>query len=230
MPRTLAIGDIHGCLHAFDSLLALIDLQPDDVLVTLGDYVDRGPDSKGVLSRLLELKKRCGLVPLKGNHDLMMLAACEDQQHFNEWMSCGGRKTVESYGPCSDPPTLLNLVPVGHWQFLADDCLPYHEAGNHFFVHGNVEPDVPLGEQPEDMLFWKKLVVSDSRPHQSGKRMICGHTQQRSGRPLALEHAVCIDTWVYGDGWLTCLDVDREAYWQANQRGETRMGMLGFSR
>jgi serine/threonine protein phosphatase 1 len=58
--------------------------------------------------------------------------------------------------------------------------------------------------------------------------MICGHSSQRSGRPLVLDHAICIDTWVYGDGWLTCLDLDAELYWQANQRGETRMRNLGF--
>jgi serine/threonine protein phosphatase 1 len=58
--------------------------------------------------------------------------------------------------------------------------------------------------------------------------MICGHNVQRSGRPLVLDGAICIDTWVYGDGWLTCLDVESDIYWQANQRGEMRMGNLRF--
>jgi serine/threonine protein phosphatase 1 len=71
--RTLAIGDIHGCLRAFNVLLDEVNLQPDDVLVTLGDYVDRGPNSKGVLERLLATTARCQCFPLKGNHDLMML-------------------------------------------------------------------------------------------------------------------------------------------------------------
>jgi serine/threonine protein phosphatase 1 len=78
------------------------------------------------------------------------------------------------------------------------------------------------------MLYWEKISGQSERRHGSGKIMVCGHTQQRSGRPLVLDHAVCIDTWVYGDGWLTCLDVENEAYWQANQRGETRRGRLDF--
>ena len=61
------------------------------------------------------------------------------------------------------------------------------------------------------------------RPHVSGKTMICGHTRQENGLPCNLGHAICIDTWVYGDGWLTCLDVEEGTCWQANQRGETRM-------
>jgi serine/threonine protein phosphatase 1 len=80
--RTLAIGDIHGCLRAFDLLLELVQPEPKDLLVTLGDYVDRGPDSKGVLDRLIDLKTRCRHIPLIGNHDLMMLAAREDLDHF----------------------------------------------------------------------------------------------------------------------------------------------------
>ena len=58
--------------------------------------------------------------------------------------------------------------------------------------------------------------------------MVCGHSVQPSGRPLVLNHAICIDTWVYGDGWLTCLDVGSEVYWQANERGQMRVGNLQF--
>src|SRR5438128_1319674 len=95
--RTLAIGDIHGCLRAFDALLEEVDPQPGDVLVILGDYVDRGPDSKGVLDRMLALGERCRCLPLKGNHELMMLAGREDAEHFNEWLKSGGKQTLASY-------------------------------------------------------------------------------------------------------------------------------------
>jgi serine/threonine protein phosphatase 1 len=226
--RTLAIGDIHGCLRAFDTLLESIDLRSDDLLVTLGDYVDRGPDAKGVIDRLIGLRELCRHVALTGNHDLMMLAAREDVEHFNEWLGYGGKQTLESYRAKSDFATFANAVPDSHWRFVKDRCRPFYQINTHFFVHANVHPDLPLEEQPDYMLFWEHLQEHDSRPHESGKIMICGHTQQRSGRPLVLDHAICIDTWACGDGWLTCLDVEMQAYWQANQQGQTRMGNLGF--
>jgi serine/threonine protein phosphatase 1 len=226
--RTLAIGDIHGCLRALDALLDAVDPQRDDLVVILGDYVDRGPDSKGVLERLLALQARCRCLTLKGNHDLMMLAAREDLEHFAEWLKCGGKQTLTSYRANEDLATFAMAIPARHWRFLEADCMPYHETDTHLFVHANVYPDIPLEDQPDYMLYWETLESATWRPHESGKTMICGHSVQRSGRPLVLDHAICIDTWVYGDGWLTCLDVDLDVYWQANQRGETRMGSLGF--
>jgi serine/threonine protein phosphatase 1 len=226
--RTLAIGDIHGCLRAFDAILQEVDPQREDVLVTLGDYVDRGPDAKGVLERVLALGARCRIVPIKGNHDLMMLAARQDQEHFDEWLKTGGKQTLASYHANEDWQTFAETIPIRHWRFLNDDCVPYHETDAHFFVHANVYPDLPLMEQPDYMLYWETLESDTWRQHESGKTMVCGHSVQRSGRPLVLDHAICIDTWVYGDGWLTCLDVGLEVYWQANERGQTRAGNLQF--
>jgi len=226
--RTLAIGDIHGCLRALDALLEQVDPQRGDLVVTLGDYVDRGSDSKGVLDRLVALGACCRLVALQGNHDRMMLAGREDTEHFREWLECGGKRTLESYQAREDWEAFATAIPTRHWRFLQDDCVPYHESATHFFVHANVYPDLPLAEQPDYMLYWETLEAVKWRPHESGKTMICGHSVQRSGHPLVLDHAICIDTWVYGDGWLTCLDVEAEVYWQANQRGETRMRNLGF--
>jgi serine/threonine protein phosphatase 1 len=226
--RTLAIGDIHGCLRAFDLLLEQVEPQRGDLLITLGDYVDRGPDARGVLDQLIALRTRIEMVSLKGNHDLMMLAAREDQQHFDEWLRCGGTQVLESYQAANDWATFASVIPERHWRFLEEECVSYHESAEHIFVHANVYSHLPLDEQPDYMLFWERLQAGDWRPHESGKTMICGHSAQRSGRPLVLDHAVCIDTWVYGDGWLTCLDVTQEIYWQANQRGETRLGNLDF--
>jgi serine/threonine protein phosphatase 1 len=226
--RTLAIGDIHGCSRALDVLLEQIAPQPDELVVIVGDYVDRGPDSKGVLERMLALQRHCRCVALKGNHDLMMLTAREDEEHFAEWLACGGKQTLDSYRAKVNCETLADAIPAQHWHFLEHDCVAYHEIDTHFFVHANVLADLPLAEQPDYMLYWEKLEPGTWCPHESGKTMICGHSAQRSGRPLVLDRAICIDTWVYGDGWLTCLDVDSEVYWQANQRGEKRMGNLRF--
>jgi serine/threonine protein phosphatase 1 len=227
--RTLAIGDIHGCVQALDALLREVQPQKDDLLVTLGDYVDRGPHSNVVLDRILALQEHCHCVCLRGNHDQMMLLARQDEDHFRDWLSCGGRRTLASYGADENRSTFADAIPERHWRFLQDDCVPHFETASHFYVHANVYPDYPLAEQPDYfMLYWESLELATWRPHMSGKTVVCGHTAQRSGRPLMLDRAICIDTWAYGNGWLTCLDIDLEAYWQPNEHGQTRMGNLAF--
>src|SRR4026209_381065 len=96
--RTIAIGDVHGCSVALQTLIAAINPQPEDTIVTLGDYVDRGPDSRGVIDQLIALIDRCELVPLLGNHDLMLLQSITDRAMFDFWQTCGGSATLESYG------------------------------------------------------------------------------------------------------------------------------------
>ena len=221
--RNRAIGDIHGCLRALDLLLEMVQPQPDDLVVTLGDYVDRGPDSCGVLDRLLDLHRQCKMVSLRGNHDIMMLESRDKLSVFEDWLDSGGTATLRSYGiePCWN--TFADGIPPAHWSFLKERCLPYYETDTHFFVHANAYPDMPLGGQPDHMLFWERLNPEHMRVHESGKIMVCGHTSQRSGRPMDFGYAVCIDTWVYGDGWLTCLDVSSGQYWQTNQKGKRDM-------
>jgi serine/threonine protein phosphatase 1 len=220
--RVLAIGDIHGCLKALDTLLAAVAPTPEDLLITLGDYTDRGPDSRGVLDRMVALHATGRLVALRGNHDEMFLEARADLAGM--WVAVGGRETMESYDAFPTAAGML-LVPEAHWEFLEESCVDWYETETHFFVHANVYPDLPLDEQPTYMLYWEKL--AEPVAHVSGKVMVCGHTRQKSGLPLDLGTAVCIDTGVYDpDGWLTCLDVGTGRYWQANQRGELREGRL----
>jgi serine/threonine protein phosphatase 1 len=224
--RILAIGDIHGCRTALDHLLNLIKLRPGDQLITLGDYIDRGPDSKGVIDRLIPLHVAGQLVPLRGNHELMMLGAKEGGlSELGFWLHCGGAEALLSYAEPGKDPTLED-VPATHWHFVKHTCLDWYELDSHFFVHANVHPGLPLDQQLSQFLHWEILKPLWHIPHCSGKVMICGHTQQKSGEPLNLTSAICIDTWAYGGGWLTCLDVMTGEYWQANQLGETRMGKL----
>jgi serine/threonine protein phosphatase 1 len=156
----------------------------------------------------------------------MMLDARHDETSFADWYACGGKQTLESYKAQPHWEMFAQSIPAAHWRFLEETCQPYYENDTHFFVHANAYPAIPLNEQPDFMLYWEPLDIYQSKPHESGKVMICGHSAQRSGRPLDLDHAVCIDTWVYGDGWLTCLDVGSGEYWQANQECETRTGKL----
>lgn len=224
--RVLAIGDIHGCLRAFSVLMNEVGPRPEDLLVTLGDYVDRGPDSRGVLDYLIDLYATGRLVPLRGNHDQMMAEARERNDPLL-WLSCGGVPTLQSYGAADPEQPNYEDIPERHWKFLEEDCVDWHETDTHFFVHANAYPDQPLADQPGYMLRWEPLVPEESRPHESGKVMVCGHTRQKKGTIRDLGHAICIDTGAYAPtGWLTCLDVISGRWWQANQAGETRKGRL----
>ena len=220
--RHLAVGDIHGCFKALTTLAAFVPFDPDDVIITLGDYVNRGPDSRAVLDWLIAYSEKGKLVPLRGNHDIMMMRAREDSDALAEFLKCGGDATLASYLPDEKPRRLAD-VPDSHWQFL-EETRAWFETDSHFFVHANAYPDVALEEQPDYMLYWESF--DEPAPHFCGKTMVCGHTSQKSGKPKNVGHAVCIDTWAHGEGWLTCLDVDCGKYWQANQRGETRRCVL----
>ncbi|MEO1526894.1 MAG: metallophosphoesterase family protein [Planctomycetota bacterium] len=213
--RTLAIGDIHGCFRSLDALERAVGMSPHDRVITLGDYVDRGPDSKRVLQWLLRRKESGDLVPIRGNHELMLLSAMHSQPHLEQWLASGGDAVLESYD-VGHPSEL----PPEHVLFLERRLRSNFRTETHFFVHANAYADIPIAEQPDYMLYWESF--GDPTPHESGKIMVCGHTPQRSGVPKSVGHAICLDTWACGKGWLTCLDVDAGYCWQANERGETR--------
>jgi serine/threonine protein phosphatase 1 len=153
--RVLAIGDIHGCLQALDTLLTAVAPTGNDWIVTLGDYVDRGPDSCRVLERLLELHRGGRLIALGGNHEEMLLGVREDFSTLPAWLEFGGQETLDSYaraGFGSD----LQAIPENHWSFLQEVCVNCFETETHFFVHGNVDPRLPLSQQPTEILRWQK--------------------------------------------------------------------------
>jgi serine/threonine protein phosphatase 1 len=214
-PRTLAIGDIHGCSVALRTLLAVVELQPQDRVVTLGDYVDRGPDSRGVLDQLVALIHRCDFIPLIGNHDLMLLQSFHDPAIMEFWRSCGGNRTLASYDGS------LENIPTEHLAFLRN-LRPYFETEKWIFVHANYDAELPLAETEEDLLLWQHVSTPAPGPHFSGKRVIVGHTPQGDGRVLDLGHLVCIDTYCFGGGWLTAFDVETGEVWQADQQGNAR--------
>jgi serine/threonine protein phosphatase 1 len=222
--RLLAIGDIHGCYRALMALVKAVKLTPEDALITLGDYVNRGPDSSSVVDWLIHRSKNGLLIPLRGNHEIMMLRARDNNEAFANWIAVGGKETLASYSPLGDQGRLAD-VPDSHWDFLENHLRDYYETDRHIFVHANLYPDLPLPEQPEFMLFWEQL-DEWTPPHISGKTMICGHTSQRSGKPLNMGHAVCIDTAACKGGWLSCLELETNFYWQANEAGEVRSGFL----
>ncbi len=220
MPRHLAIGDIHGCVNALKSLVDFVDPQDDDTIITLGDYVDRGPDSRGVVDYVIELRKKYHLVPLRGNHEIMMLDSREKRSWLDSWLQYGGEATLRSYASLPNASLSFDDVPDSHIDFLTNDLQAYYECESHFFVHANADPAVPLQEQSDAALYWKKY--DDPGPHCSGKVMVCGHTTQLTGFPRSNGHSICIDTWAYGRGWLTGFEVETGMVWQANEAGDTR--------
>jgi serine/threonine protein phosphatase 1 len=226
--RYLAVGDIHGCFKALETLAAFVPFGSDDLIITLGDYVDRGPDSRAVLDWVIARQQTGKLVALRGNHELMMLEARENIQAFKVWLRAGGEATLASYSRSVDGANQIE-IPESHWRFLKEELRGWFETEKHFFVHAGAYADCPLDQQPEIMLYWESF--DDPPPHKSGKIMVCGHTSQKVGLPRSVGHAVCIDTRAYGeDGWLTCLDIASGRYWQANQKGETREDWLEGAR
>src|SRR5438105_12925967 len=123
--RYLAIGDIHGYSDVLRALLEFVKAAPEDQIITLGDYVDRGPNSRGVLDQLIALNETGRLTALRGNHDFMMLEARKGELYLQEWSDCGGRSTLESYG------NELDAVPESHWLFLEEECIDWYEIDTH---------------------------------------------------------------------------------------------------
>jgi serine/threonine protein phosphatase 1 len=215
--RTIAIGDIHGCSAALSALIDAIGPRPEDTIVTLDDSINRGPDSRGVLDRLIDLGRRCRLVPILGNHDQMLLDVRSGKYPIYWLLDMGGTATLESYGPGRD----LDLIPDEHHDFLSG-CLDFHETETHLFIHANYFPDIPMAEQHVGMLRWESLRDMTPGPHESGKAVIAGHTSQKGGEILDLGHLKCIDTFCHGGGWLTALEVDAGEVWQSDRHGRIR--------
>lgn len=199
-----------------------IPIAADDLLITLGDYIDRGPGTKEVVAWLIARYATGTLIPLRGNHEVMMFAAMEGTLSLSSWLRFGGDKVLTSYS--GSAAGTFRDIPRDHLRFLREELRPYHETSTHLFVHAAVDSQLPIDRQSDETLYWERFETI--LPHISGKKVICGHTSQRSGLPNDRGHAICLDTWVYGDGWLTCLDVASGQFWQANQRGEFRTATL----
>jgi len=213
-PRTIAIGDIHGCDCALEILLGeLAPFQADDEIVVLGDVIDRGPNTKRCIELLLELRTQCRMVHLMGNHEEMFFDAMMHRDLSHGWFSYGGKEMLASYGGQFD------FIPESHLNFLRNGR-EYHENDNEIFVHGFIRWDSPPDIESARWLRWSRI-DPNLPPHKSGKRIICGHTAQKEGRPLVTPHAVCIDTCAYCErGRLSALILGEDLLIQSNQAGQ----------
>ncbi len=215
--RIYAIGDIHGCNEQLGNLHEIIaaDLarRPVDapLLLHIGDYVDRGADTAGVLNRLLERSRIEGVpaVNLVGNHDETMLHALSgDRPAATDWLFTGGRPALESYGIDPDSPreSWPARVPAEHIDFLRDLTLTYRDGG-YFFVHGGVRPGVPLEHQArEDLLRMRQPFLYSEMNF--GAVVVHGHSPVK--QPVVRHNRIAIDTGAVFGGKMTCLVLEGE--------------------
>jgi diadenosine tetraphosphatase ApaH/serine/threonine PP2A family protein phosphatase len=220
--RIYAIGDIHGRSDLLDRMVTQIsrDLEAHPVgtalTVTLGDYVDRGPDSRGVIERLLRNPFQTPLVALKGNHESLLEAFLVDPAVAGQWRRLGGLETLHSYGvPVASlmigknyeeaAEALRAALPPAHLEFLRSlwTSLP---VGKYFLCHAGVRPGIPLDRQSEEDMLWIREEFLSSRAD-FGKIVVHGHTPAES--PEVLPNRINIDTGAFMTGRLTCAVLDK---------------------
>ncbi|MFZ5448982.1 MAG: metallophosphoesterase family protein [Thermodesulfobacteriota bacterium] len=206
-----AIGDIHGSLESLERLLEKIkpDLQRDRLLF-VGDYIDRGPSSKGVVDYIIRLKNLAPpeqIICLKGNHEAMFLDFLQGQER-ELFLFNGGLATLEDYWG-DDWVDRENLaLPPDHRQFYQDLMLHY-ETADYIFVHGGLKPGVALADQQEEDLLWIRGEFITSM-EDFGRRVIFGHTPFR--QPLLMPNKIGIDTGAVYGNFLTALKLPEEEF------------------
>ena len=202
MPRTYALSDIHGCLTKLDGLVSRCRADAkDDVarFIFLGDYIDRGPDSRGVLDYLIDLQHRrpAEVTCLCGNHEDMALNAIDDASQIAQWVVYnGGDKALRSFGV-----THPSDIPARYVDWMR--ALGTHlDDGVRFFVHAGINPVRPLDRQTRhDMLWMREPFLSD--PREFGRFVVHGHTPLQGGCPDLRSNRVNIDTAAVLGGPLT---------------------------
>ncbi|SHM85334.1 metallophosphoesterase [Bradyrhizobium lablabi] len=177
MSFTYAIPDVHGRLDLVQAALARVVSHAagkQATIVTLGDYVDRGPNSRGVIECLMGWKSETlTLVALKGNHEAMMWETCNNLAELGRWVENGGGQTLASYGVNDTQMPNLPLVLRAHLNWIADLAL-MHVDRHRVFVHAGVDPKIPLNRQSEQTLLWKRYVADFYLGH-GERHVVHGH-------------------------------------------------------
>ena len=213
--RRFVIGDIHGCSKALRTLIECIDPAAEDELVFLGDYVDRGPDSRGVIDQVIELQSHCRVIPLRGNHEIMLQSVAFGGMNADIWISSGGKATVTSYGGS------LEKIPVTHREFLRS-LRPHYETTESIFVHANYDARVAMDELGDELRYWTHLGPAMPPPHFTGKRVYVGHTPQANGCVLDMGYLVGVDTYCFGTGYLSAMNIETDEVIQVDKKGFRR--------
>ncbi|MBF9152394.1 metallophosphoesterase family protein [Novosphingobium jiangmenense] len=223
--RVYAIGDIHGRLDLFEQLLAKIDQddatrgEAETLLILLGDLVDRGPDSRGVVERAIQLMASGRVRVLAGNHEEMMLASLRDTEVLRYFLRHGGRETLFSYGLTAEEYSRGNLdeireranalIPPAHIAFM-EAMENQIVVGDYLFVHAGIRPGVPLDRQMTSDLRWiRREFLEHERPY--GHFVVHGHTIMEE--PDLRPNRIGIDTGAFVTGKLTALGLEGDDRW-----------------
>jgi calcineurin-like phosphoesterase family protein len=214
--RYVVIGDVHGDAFRLEALLAHLDFE-SQCLIFLGDYIDRGPDSRCVLDLLCDLSDQLGArsVFLAGNHELALLRYLADGD-LPRFAAYGGIATIRSYGvrsPVGDvAATLRTAIPARHIHFL-ESLRASFEANGILFSHTGLDPSLPGDRSMATMADTSHPeIFRDTVP----QIVVCGHYVQRSGAPLVRDQVTCIDTGCGTiNGPLTALVLPEKTFIQA---------------
>jgi len=209
MRKTYAVGDIHGSLGKLRNLVTRCERDADGApmaFVFLGDYIDRGPDSRGVIEYLMELQARPtgSVITLMGNHEALALAALDSSLNAGDWLLQGGDKTLRSYGVSN-----VYELPPKHVAWLRSLRLSYDD-GQRLYVHAGVDPEKPLDDQHDaDLLCIREPFLSDARNY--GRLIVHGHTPMKTGKPDLRANRLNLDTGaVYGRALTAAVFTDGE--------------------
>ena len=183
MSRYIAITDIHGELDKLERLLSRIQLRPDDIFVFLGDYIDRGPNSKGVVDKVIEISEQYETITLIGSHEYALLHANSDDYYHYLFWNYGGPATVKSYGGSFD-----NILKI-HGDFFRNLKF-YHLTDDYLFVHAGINPRYKLEDQSEVDLVYIRSAFYNNK-HNLKQKVIFGHTE--FDKPLIKDDKICID-------------------------------------
>jgi serine/threonine protein phosphatase 1 len=212
------IGDIHGCADEIRHLIDALPLARGDRVVFLGDYIDRGPDSHGVVSYLRSLQQQheeIDFVFLKGNHEDMLLSYLGlSGQHGDMFLINGGKATLASYGIGPENLTarhILSAIPSTHLEFYGQ-LKNYHLMDPFLCVHAGIHPQKTLAEQSDEEFLWIRNAFI-YRPHTLPYTVIFGHTPQAAVF-YDLPYKVGLDTGLVYGNMLTCLEVDEKVLFQ----------------
>ena len=189
-PRTIAFGDIHGDSRALKVLLDQINPQPCDHLIFLGDVIDRGLDTKGVIEMLIDLKKETKVSLIIGNHEEKCLEGfAKEPTELSAWLWMGGQSALDSYEN--------EIMPQEHLNFLASG-VNYIESDKFIFVHAYFSNSYKLEDTPTSILRWEFLPdVRDKTPkHFSAKTVVCGHTTGKMSKITKEYHYLVLSAWI----------------------------------